>query len=618
MIIVTAGHVDHGKTTLIQALTGTNTDRLPEEKKRGMTIDLGYAYLPLAEKTLGFIDVPGHEKFLANMLAGVGGIEYAMLVIAADEGIKPQTIEHLQILRLLQIQHIILVITKADRVSTSQIQQRLLQIQNTFPYLTTHPYFITAAYTGEGIANLKEYLTQLSSNKIQFKLTQPFRYAIDRVFSVKGAGTVVTGTAYTGKVQPEQTLYLSNGKQVRVKAIHAQNQPSQLGIAEQRLALNIATEMSKEQLKRGEWLSEYPPHLTDRVSLSITAQHPLKEYQVVHIYHSCSRCVAKLALLSCNNLIAGETALAELLLDTPLALTFNDKIIIRSGDDKQTIAGGTVLEIDSPKRYKRSVERLTYLEQLRQTQSVSQRLTLYLQHTPRSKDYILWIEQLLPEKLDQLLHSSTILSYRNWLFSTEYQKIYQQKIVHSLQSFHQTNPDQLGVSRARLARIAAINQPTELIYHFVDQLIQQRIVSQTRGWLHLADYQLSFEKEELDYWQLAQRQFTQTDQPIWVRDMANLLEVDETFMRNLLYKAGKLGYAIPIVKDRFYLTEDIHKLAQIIRQHIQQKGAISVNQLRDQLNYGRKLTVQLIEFFDRIGFLRRKGNQHFLRDDELF
>ncbi|MEE6066674.1 selenocysteine-specific translation elongation factor, partial [Avibacterium paragallinarum] len=194
MIIVTSGHVDHGKTALLQTLTGKNADRLPEEKKRGMTIDLGYAYLPLKDKTLGFIDVPGHEKFLSNMLAGLGGVHYAMLIIAADEGIQPQTQEHLAILRLLRFEQIIVVISKADNAEEAKISQLKQEIIQQYPFLTDSPFFITSARTGQGIAELQDYLVHLPERA---ERDRPFRYAIDRIFSLKGVGTVVTGTAFS-------------------------------------------------------------------------------------------------------------------------------------------------------------------------------------------------------------------------------------------------------------------------------------------------------------------------------------------------------------------------------------------------------------------------------------
>ena len=195
MIVVTSGHVDHGKTALLQALTGTNTAHLPEEKKRGLTIDLGYAYLPIempnsTQDILGFIDVPGHQRFLSNMLAGVGGIQHALLVVSAEEGIKPQTEEHLEILKLLRFSHIMLVITKADRAEKSQIEQLIQTIQSRYPFLAEAPVFVTSAHTGQGIEALKTHLITLNE-QARNATDKPFRYAIDRVFNVKGAGVLL-------------------------------------------------------------------------------------------------------------------------------------------------------------------------------------------------------------------------------------------------------------------------------------------------------------------------------------------------------------------------------------------------------------------------------------------
>ena len=316
MIIVTSGHVDHGKTALLKALTGTNTAHLPEEKKRGMTIDLGYAYLPLKEKVLGFIDVPGHEKFLANMLTGLGGVHYAMLIVAADEGIAAQTKEHLAILRQLQFTEIMVVITKADRATDDQIETLKTQIQTDYPFLAESHYFITSAQTGLGIDALRDYLANLPELA---EINKPFRYAIDRVFSVKGAGTVVTGTAFAGTVSIDDELFLSTGQKVRVKNIHAQNTPSEKGLAGQRLALNLNVDLDRIPMQRGDWLlASEPLEPTDRITIEITPEVNLKDSQPVHIYHAASRTTGKLTLLESKNAMKNDRTLAEVILEQPL------------------------------------------------------------------------------------------------------------------------------------------------------------------------------------------------------------------------------------------------------------------------------------------------------------
>ncbi|MFZ7108218.1 selenocysteine-specific translation elongation factor [Avibacterium avium] len=617
MIIVTSGHVDHGKTALLRALTGTNADRLPEEKKRGMTIDLGYAYLPLQEKTLGFIDVPGHEKFLSNMLAGLGGVNYAMLIVAADEGIQPQTAEHLAILRLLHFEQIIVVLTKADKASESQINEVKQSLIQQYPFLVESPFFITSAQTGQGIAELQHYLANLPELADRNK---PFRYAIDRIFTIKGAGTVVTGTAFSGQVAINDELYLSTGQKVRVKNIHSQDSQSELGQAGQRLALNIQTEVSREAIQRGDWLFSQPLlSPTDRITIEVEAAQNLQESQAVHIYHAASRTTGKLTLLQAKQLSPQQKALAELILQEPLFLTYGDKLILRTGDAKSLLAGGKVVEIHSPKRYKRTEVRLNFLQNLLSAQHSAQRLSYYLQHRPMQLAELAWLEQIEEARLSALIADNQALAWQGWAFSQDYQQTQSDKLIETLANYHQQQPDQLGLSKARLYRIAAINQPETLIYHFIEKLLEQNKIQQTRGWLHLPEHKIRFNAEEQALWQKVLAHFEQQQgQALWVRDLANLLELEESEMRNFLYKAGKLGYLTPIVRDRFMLTETLYAYARWIKAFILQQGEISVNQLRDELQWGRKMTVQLMEYFDRCGFLRRKGNVHLLRDRDLF
>ena len=617
MIIVTSGHVDHGKSALLQALTGKHTAHLPEEKKRGMTIDLGYAYLPLQDKILGFIDVPGHERFLSNMLAGLGGIHYAMLIVSADEGVQPQTEEHLAILRLLHIEQIMLVITKADREDSDNIQQLVAQIQQKYPFLTQSPVFITSATTQQGIAELRDYLAQLPNLAEPHR---PFRYAIDRVFSVKGAGTVVTGTAFSGKVSQDDELYLSNGQKVRVKNIHAQNQGETVGVAGQRLALNINADLDRTLIERGDWLFSHPPfEPTDRLTVWVESEVLLNESQPVHIYHAAARTTGKLTLLTTKQLPAQSSALAELVLDKPLFLAYGDKLILRSGDAKSLIAGAGVVEVYSPKRHKRTEVRVNFLQHLLQANKAAQRIKYYLQARAESVEKLCWIEQLSEAQLRALVVENQGILYQDWAFNADYQQQQTENILTALSEYHQQHSDQLGLSKARLYRIAALTQPEKLIYHFIDELLQEQRLRQTRGWLHLPSHKIQFNEEEQALWQRVVDEFEQQHgQALWVRDVANCLEQEETAMRNFLYKAGKLGYLTPVVKDRFFLTENIYAYARLIKQYIAENGEISANQLRDQLNWGRKLTVQLLEYYDRCGFLRRKGNVHILRDGDVF
>lgn len=617
MIFVTAGHVDHGKTALLEALTGTNTAHLPEEKKRGLTIDLGYAYMPYTDANgqaavLGFIDVPGHQKFLSNMLAGLGGVDHALLVVSAEEGVKPQTVEHLTLLGLLHFRQITLVITKADRVEPAKIETLINQIHQKFPQLADAPYFVTSAYTGQGITELRDYLI---AHAAASQLTEkPFRYAIDRVFSVKGAGVVVTGTAVSGTVKVGDSLYLSHGEKVRIKAIHAQNQPSEQGVAGERLALNLAN-VEKAEMTRGDWLTALAPDFaTDRITVRFQAQAPLKESNAVHLYHFASHTTAKCNLLSDKQAVKFAQGFAEIILDTPLHIAVGDKLILRSGDDQQTLAGAVVVEIDSPKRHKRTETRLAEVAQLAAAQTPSAYAAVYLAQKAVEAAKLQWMLQLSEAELAAL----DLGSSQKWLYQAGFKQQLQAQVLEKMAAYHAEHQDQLGVTKARLYRMALLAQPEALANFLIDTLIEEKQLLQTRGWIHLPDHRIEFDAKELPIWQQIQPLFAATTQALWVREVAQALSLDETFTRNLLYKAGKLGYLIPIVKDRFLLSEQIAAFADLIRAFIAEHGQISVNQLRDEIQYGRKLTVQLIEYFDRTGFLRRKGNVHLLRDQETF
>ncbi|VGM94729.1 SelB translation factor [uncultured Avibacterium sp.] len=407
---------------------------------------------------------------------------------------------------------------------------------------------------------------------------------------------------------------------MRVKNIHSQDSQAELGEAGQRLALNIQTEVSREAIQRGDWLFSQPPlSPTDRITIEVEAAQNLQESQAVHIYHAASRTTGKLTLLQAKQLSPQQKVLAELILQEPLFLTYGDKLILRTGDAKSLLAGGKVVEIHSPKRYKRTEVRLNFLQNLLSAQYSAQRLSYYLQHRPMQLSELAWLEQMAEAQLSTLITDNQALAWQGWAFSQDYQQTQSDKLIETLANYHQQQPDQLGLSKARLYRIAAINQPETLIYHFIENLLEQNKIQQTRGWLHLPEHKIRFTAEEQALWQKVLAHFEQQQgQALWVRDLANLLDLEESEMRNFLYKAGKLGYLTPIVRDRFMLTETLYAYARWIKAFILQQGEISVNQLRDELQWGRKMTVQLMEYFDRCGFLRRKGNVHLLRDRDLF
>ena len=612
MIIATAGHVDHGKTTLLQAITGINADRLPEEKARGMTIDLGYAYWPQPDgRVLGFIDVPGHEKFLSNMLAGVGGIDHALLVVACDDGVMAQTREHLAILQLTGKPTLTVALTKADRVETARVEEVKAEVEAALAEFgfTGATLFTVAATEGLGIAGLRDHLLQLSARA--HPQHQRFRLAIDRAFTVKGAGLVVTGTALSGEVNVGDTLWLTGvDKPMRVRGLHAQNQPVAKAWAGQRIALNIVGDAQKEDLNRGDWLLAVPPpEASERVIVELQCHTPLSQWQPLHIHHAASHITGRVSLL--------EGALAELVLDTPLRLADNDRLVLRDISARLTLAGARVVTLNPPRRGKRKPEYLQWLRALAAAQGDDvQALDIHLQRDAVRLDDFAWARQLSDEGLKALINRPDYLQAGNSLLSAPLAARWQRKLLDALARYHDQHRDEPGPGRERLRRIALPMEDEALVLLLIEQMRESGTVHSHHGWLHLPEHKAGFTDEQQAIWQRVVGLFA--DEPWWVRDLAREANVEESLMRAVLRQAAQQGMITAIVKDRYYRNDRIVEFAKMIRELDLERGSTCAADFRDTLNVGRKLAIQILEYFDRIGFTRRRGNDHILRDKALF
>lgn len=612
MIIATAGHVDHGKTTLLQAITGINADRLPEEKARGMTIDLGYAYWPQPDgRVLGFIDVPGHEKFLSNMLAGVGGIDHALLVVACDDGVMAQTREHLAILQLTGKPTLTVALTKADRVETARVEEVKAEVEAALAEFgfTGATLFTVAATEGLGIAGLRDHLLQLSARA--HPQHQRFRLAIDRAFTVKGAGLVVTGTALSGEVNVGDTLWLTGvDKPMRVRGLHAQNQPVAKAWAGQRITLNIVGDAQKEDLNRGDWLLAVPPpEASERVIVELQCHTPLSQWQPLHIHHAASHITGRVSLL--------EGALAELVLDTPLRLADNDRLVLRDISARLTLAGARVVTLNPPRRGKRKPEYLQWLRALAAAQGDDvQALDIHLQRDAVRLDDFAWARQLSDEGLKALINRPDYLQAGNSLLSAPLAARWQRKLLDALARYHDQHRDEPGPGRERLRRIALPMEDEALVLLLIEQMRESGTVHSHHGWLHLPEHKAGFTDEQQAIWQRVVGLFA--DEPWWVRDLAREANVEESLMRAVLRQAAQQGMITAIVKDRYYRNDRIVAFAKMIRELDLERGSTCAADFRDTLNVGRKLAIQILEYFDRIGFTRRRGNDHILRDKALF
>ncbi|MDH4293865.1 MAG: selenocysteine-specific translation elongation factor, partial [Betaproteobacteria bacterium] len=373
MIVATAGHIDHGKTLLVKTLTGTDTDRLPEEKARGISIDLGFAYLPLdGGGLIGFVDVPGHERFIRNMLAGVSGIDFALLIVAADDGLMPQTIEHLQILDLLHVSRGAAVITKIDRVDAARVDAVRQQVQNLLAptRLAGATIHAASAVSGTGMAELKTMLlNEATTQNRRSAQGQHLRYAIDRAFSVAGSGTVVTGTVFNGTVRPGDKLVISPaGSEVRVRGIQIHGKAAEQASAGERCALNL-TGTDVESVRRGDWVMAAPIHrptrrLDVRLNALAAGAQPLKHWTPVHLHLATADVTARVSLRRGEALSPGAGSIGQLVLDEPVSALHGDRFILRDQSAMRTLGGGVVID-PAPPAARRSKSRdatLTALE----------------------------------------------------------------------------------------------------------------------------------------------------------------------------------------------------------------------------------------------------------------
>ncbi len=364
MIIGTCGHIDHGKTALVRALTGVETDRLKDEKARGISIDLGFAYLPASDGSiLGFVDVPGHEKFVHNMLAGAAGIDFVILVIAADDGIKPQTLEHLAIIDLLGVTRGVVALTKTDLVAPLRLIQISAEIAQLVgpTQLAGAEIIPVSTLTGQGIPELRQRLFAVARSIGSRAVSGRFRLAVDRSFTLAGAGTIVTGTVLSGAVSNGDRVMISpTGLTARVRSIHAQNHPCSSGVAGQRCALNLAGDgISKDAICRGNTILDPGLHApTNRVDADLrllaSEAKPLAQWMPVRLYCAAAAVGARLVLLEDTPLAPGRSGLVQLVLDRPISAAVGDRFVIRDTTDQRTVGGGTFLDLRAPTRKRRT------------------------------------------------------------------------------------------------------------------------------------------------------------------------------------------------------------------------------------------------------------------------
>lgn len=631
MIIGTAGHIDHGKTSLVKALTGVDADRLKEEKARGITIDLGYAYSPLPDgAVLGFVDVPGHEKLIHNMLAGATGIDYALLVIATDDGPMPQTREHLSILHLLGIDCGAVALTKTDRVAAERITTVTHEIRELLSgtSLAHSPVFPLSAVSGEGIAPLRAHLEQTALELAAPSRAGHFRLAVDRAFTIAGTGTVVTGTVFSGEVRVGDKLVVSPpGIAVRVRGIHAQNRAADIGYVGQRCALNLAgVQFEKDDVHRGMWLLEAPVHAPAQrfdahFELLAGEQQALRHWTPVHLHIGASDVMARLAVLEGDAIAPGGAVLVQIVTDKPVCALNGDRFILRDQSATRTLGGGKVLDPFAPARHRRTPARIAALQGMR-IAAHDQALLAAAADSPNGLDLARFaqarnIRETEAQQLWQALPVHIVMTpLSTFAFTPANWSTLKQRVLARLQQEHAENPDFIGPDRTRLQRMASPALARAVFGALLDELLATGLTSQSGPWIHLPDHTITLTATEQKQWQkILPLLQTEPFQPPRVRDIAVTLSRNEDEVRMLLRRMARVGDVYLVAHDHYFTRQSVAQLSAIIENLAQTHDGVTAAQFRNQINTGRKLAVQILEFFNRIAYTRRTGDKHRLREE---
>jgi len=628
VIVGTAGHIDHGKSTLVRALTGVDTDRLPEEKARGISIDLGYAYVPIDDdNVLGFIDVPGHERLVHTMVAGATGIDFALLVVAADDGVMPQTREHLAILQLLGVDHGAVALTKVDRVDAARIAEVSAEIGallEATPLRGAPLYALDATTTGTGaLARLKAHLRKAAAVALPHRTDGLFRLAVDRVFTLAGHGTVVTGTVHGGQCRVGDLLVvMPRGRPVRVRSIHAQNRPADHADAGQRCALNLAG-VDTDQVVRGDWIAD-PRALAPTRNIDVLLRGANgkalggRNLTALHVHLGTADHLARIVPLE-RDTGDRDAIRAQLVFDNDVCATPGDRFIARDARAATTLGGGIVLDPYAPPRRRRTPARLAWLDALVELVGHGDIEPLLAQaEHGLVLSRLAQLTGLAPERIVLPADARVIEAGddRIVIHALRWNAL-RASIVAVLERFHAENADEPGVDGARLRRMA-IPAATEVAWRgLVRELLREGAIVRSGAWLHLPVHRVSWSERELALAQTLEHDIVEAGiDPPWLRNLAKRHALAEGDARRLLRKCVAQGRLYQVVPDLFYGGERMRELAQALRRlaHDQPKGVTAAS-FRDAIGIGRKRAIQILEFFDRIGFTRRMRDAHVLRAD---
>lgn len=628
MIIATAGHVDHGKTALVRALTGVDTDRLAEEKRRGLTIDLGYAYQSLPDGlSLGFVDVPGHQKFAHTMLAGLAGIDFVLLVVAADDGPMPQTIEHLAILDLLEMTQGACVVTKCDKVPADRVQAVCGEISDMLSETTLagSPIFPVATHEGEGIPELQAHLGLSARDRAEPPADAPPRFIIDRAFLVTGSGLVVTGTLMSGRVAIGDRLTVApSGDLARVRGLNTQNETTDEGVAGQRLGINIAgNNIGVDTVSRGDWLvapdhAQVSHRLDAEIKILASEEHPLKSRGKLHVHIGAADIPGRFQVLGENLIAPGDQGLVHLVLQNPVSAVHGDRIILRDLSASRTLGGGRVIDPIAPKSRISSAARLAQLRamthdnledalvaQLSSGEGIVEVSRLIRTWNVYEKD-IERLAQTLDAKLLGPVDARVLISAARWGNLCI-------DMVQAVDAYHAAHPSAIGIGLAQLHRHVGLRLTAPQFRNVVKSAEDAGTLKVIGGHVTSPDFQVALSNEEAALWQRLQPLLaTKGTAPPRVLELADSLSEPSDSILHTLISASRLDLLHPVAKNRFFLASSLRILAQ---EAAKLGDHFTAAAFRDATGLGRNVTIEVLEYFDLLGFTHRDGNARIIIGD---
>ena len=607
-IVGTAGHVDHGKTELVKALTGVDTDRWEEEKRRGLTIDLGFAPLDLPRfGRAGLIDVPGHKDFLRNMLAGMGGVDVALMVVAADEGVMPQTMEHFEIIRLFGVKKLVVAITKCDLVEDEMAELVCLDVE-TLLEKTHFENSRIVKISSKNRTGLDQLVGELDSALGSFPgkdYDRPARLPIDRVFVLKGVGTVVTGTLTSGRVvQGDELVVYPKGIKTRVRQIHVHNEKRDEALAGNRVALNL-TSVSKDEMQRGDIVTE-PGYLESSVMfdtrLELLENVPqLKDWTRVKVYLGSAEVLARTAILGKKEIEPGGRGYVQLRLEKKAAAKFGDRFVVRSYSPMRVLGGGIILD-SNPRKHKRSDQIVLNVLEARASGELSNILSAHLNtglvHIAELRKSIDVDEQQLHKAVEVVTEEGKAERLGDILFDKSYLKKIRERTSGILEKYHKENPLQKGMSKEELrVRMKMAPQTFDL---FLTNSSQFQVVGDR---VKLARISLELTDEQAEERSKIEKFFLDSGFSPPSKD-----DVVSKYSSQLFYSLIDSGTLVRIRQDILIHKDILEKGKEEIAKAVEKKGPLKLTEIKEILKTTRKFAVPVAEYLDRIGFTRREGD----------